>query len=279
MPDTAPSTNEPAAAPGERPLTARSVIASNLLGMANPALPARLLVRAGELFGITEGTTRVALSRMVASSELVVEDGVYRLSGRLLERQHEQEAGRHPDLRPWDGGWRIGLVRESSRAPAARAELRTAMSRLRLAELREGVWVRPDNLDPAYPIGQSASARAARTQCRWLTGHLDDDDANTLAASLWAVGDWSARAELLIARMSATSGDLECGDMSVLAPCFVLSAAVVRHIRSDPLLPPELLPRSWPGRRLRLAYDRYEAAYTRLLRAWLRQSTTSGSGR
>src|SRR5579864_1765095 len=188
----------------EPPLTARSVIASNLLGMANPALPARLLVRAGELFGISEGTTRVALSRMVAGGELVVEDSIYRLSGRLLERQHEQEEGRHPDLRPWDGGWRIGLVRDASRAPAARAELRTAMSRLRLAELREGVWVRPDNLDPAHPTGEAPSARVARAQCRWLTGHLDEDDAAVLAAGLWPVGAWAARAESLIARMMET---------------------------------------------------------------------------
>jgi phenylacetic acid degradation operon negative regulatory protein len=269
-----PGRAPPDAAPAEPPLTARSVIASNLLGMANPALPARLLVRAGELFGITEGTTRVALSRMVAGGELVVEDGIYRLSGRLLERQHEQEAGRHPGLRAWDGGWRIGLVRESSRSPAARAELRTAMSRLRLAEMREGVWARPDNLDADHPTGTSASALVARGQCRWLTGRLDDDDdLAALAGELWPIADWAPRAEDLIGRMTSTRGDLERGDMSVLAPCFVLSAAVVRHIRADPLLPAELLPRTWPGDRLRGAYDRYETAYVKLLRAWLRQTT------
>ena len=51
-------------------LTARSVIASTLLGTEPPRLPGRVLVRVGELFGITEGTIRTALSRMVASGEL-----------------------------------------------------------------------------------------------------------------------------------------------------------------------------------------------------------------
>jgi phenylacetic acid degradation operon negative regulatory protein len=274
------ATDEATADPSEPPLTARSVIASNLLGMANPALPARVLVRASALFGISEGTTRVALSRMVAAGELVVEDGIYRLSGRLLERRREQEAGRHPNLRPWDGSWRIGLVQGQGRSPAARAELRTAMSRLRFAELREGVWLRPDNLDAAYPADGSTSARVARAQCRWLTGRLDaDDDAVVLAERLWALEAWTSRAESLIGRMADTQGDLERADMSVLAPCFILSAAVVRHIRADPLLPPTLLPRGWPGTRLRRAYDRYEATYTRLLRVWLRHHTASDSGR
>ena len=54
----------------ERPLSARSVVASTLLGMRPPRLPTQILVRSGALFGIAEGTTRVALSRMVAAGEL-----------------------------------------------------------------------------------------------------------------------------------------------------------------------------------------------------------------
>ena len=49
-----------------RPLTARGVIASTLIGTNPPLLSARRLVRVGELFGINAGTIRVALSRMVA---------------------------------------------------------------------------------------------------------------------------------------------------------------------------------------------------------------------
>src|SRR5687768_12666734 len=90
----------------ERPLSARSVVASILLGTRPPELPGRLLVRAGELFGITEGTTRVALSRMVASGELeATGDGRYRLAGRLLERRARQDESRQPPARRWNGDW------------------------------------------------------------------------------------------------------------------------------------------------------------------------------
>ena len=40
---------------GGRPLTARSVIASTLLGVDPPRLPTQALVRSGELFGLSEG--------------------------------------------------------------------------------------------------------------------------------------------------------------------------------------------------------------------------------
>ncbi|HJR38673.1 MAG TPA: PaaX domain-containing protein, C- domain protein, partial [Nocardioidaceae bacterium] len=67
-------------------LTARSVLASVLLGTEPPWLPTRLLVRTAELFGIADGTARVALSRMLSAGEAVAEDGGYRLIGRLAER-------------------------------------------------------------------------------------------------------------------------------------------------------------------------------------------------
>ena len=51
---------------------------------------------------------------------------------------------------------------------------------------------------------------------------------------------------------------------------FVLSASVLRLTQADPLLPDALLPTGWPGAALRAEYDRYDAAYQSLLRAWFR---------
>jgi phenylacetic acid degradation operon negative regulatory protein len=48
------------------PMTARSVLASALLGEDPPELPVAHLVLLGELFGINPNRSRVALSRMVA---------------------------------------------------------------------------------------------------------------------------------------------------------------------------------------------------------------------
>src|SRR5690242_13068454 len=66
----------------ERPLAPRSLIASLLLGMRPPRMPAGRLVEWCGLFGVAEGTARVALSRMLDRGELTATDGVYELAGR-----------------------------------------------------------------------------------------------------------------------------------------------------------------------------------------------------
>jgi phenylacetic acid degradation operon negative regulatory protein len=253
-----------AAPAGERPLTARNVVASTLLGVRPPELSARVLVRSGELFGIAEGTTRVALSRMVAAGELEADGGRYRLTGRLLGRQARQDESRAGATRAWRGGWRLAVVAVERRAAGERAELRAAMAALRTAEGREGVWLRPDNLDP----DRLPEARAvADRQCTWFSASPDGDQP-ALAASLWDLDGWATAARDLVARMSASLGDLEAGDTATLAPGFVLSAAVLRHLQADPLLPAGLLPAGWPGDDLRRAYDRYDAAYRAVWRGW-----------
>lgn len=251
----------------ERPLTARNVIASTLLGMRPPELAGQLLVRSGELFGIADGTTRVALSRMVAAGELAVDGGRYRLTGRLLDRQARQDESRRGATRRWDGTWRMAVVTADRRAAAARTDLRAAAAALRLAERREGVWLRPDNLDPGR-LPEAAAVVAG--QCAWFTATPDDDGA-TLAAALWDLDGWATGADRLLVRLAALVGHLEAGDTAVLAPAFVLSAAVLRHLQADPLLPGPLLPAGWPGAELRTAYDRYDRAFRGVWRAWFRR--------
>ena len=241
------------------------MVASILLGTTPPVLPVRVLVRTCELFGIAEGTTRVAISRMQAAGELEGDgDGRYRLAGRLLQRQARQEQSRHPRLASWSGRWRIGVVTADRRAAADRAGLRDAMRALRLAEWRPGVWARPDNL-PAGSLPGAESTVAA--QCTLVDGRPEVDD-RRLAASLWDLDGWAAVARGLRDEMAAALPSLDAGDTAALAPAFVLAAAVLRHQQADPLLPDELLPDGWPGARLRADYEDFEAAFRRLLRTW-----------
>jgi phenylacetic acid degradation operon negative regulatory protein len=232
-------------------LTARSVLLSTLLGLDPPVLPVGRLVETARLFGIADGTARTALYRMVAAGEVVADDGRYRLAGRLLDRQRRQDEGRRPRTRRWSGRWRMAIVTADRRSAADRAELRAALTRLRLAEWREGVWLRPDNLDIA-PTGVSAD------HCAWLTADLDDPP------ELWELGAWAKGANDLLGEL-ATAPSIDD-----LAPGFVLSAAVLRHLAADPLLPPALLPDDWPGADLRTTYDGWDRAYRRLLAEWHR---------
>jgi phenylacetic acid degradation operon negative regulatory protein len=246
----------------ERPLTARSVVASLLLGTDPPRLPARLLARSGELFGISDGTTRVALSRMVAAGELTADDGEYALAGHLLVRRARQTASRAARVRKWSGDWLMAIVVADRRAAADRAALRRSLTARRLAELREGVWTRPDNIDVDR-------AGAHPTAVTWMTAQPDDP--NAIVASAWDLREWAGRAAELRRRMRPLRARLERHDTEALADGFVLSASVLRHLQADPLLPDELLPRSWPGAALRADYDRYDKAYRAVLGDWLRR--------
>src|SRR6187397_1556101 len=109
--NTRPRVGEPLL---ERPLSARSVMASLLLGMDPPRIQGSMLVRWCGLFGIADGTARVALHRMTARGELVARDGVYELAGRLAERQREQESSLRAQQRRWSGAWVLATVTSES---------------------------------------------------------------------------------------------------------------------------------------------------------------------
>jgi phenylacetic acid degradation operon negative regulatory protein len=240
-----------------RPLSARSVIASTLLGTVPPRLPGRLLVALADQFAITEGTTRVALSRMVERGELVNDDGTYCLAGDLLARHHRQEEGLRPATRPWDGGWTLHVVDGRSRTSADRSALRRAFGHLRVFEQREGVWLRPDNLDPDRLPVQRGIVEA---QTHRYVAHPEDDP-NLLAAQLFDLGGWAERAAQLEREMEATAAALDRVGPEALAPGFVLSAEVLRHLLTDPLFPPVLWPPDRPAERLRHHYGTYDDRY------------------
>ncbi len=252
-------------------------MASTLLGVDPPRLSTALLVRSGELFGISGPTTRVALSRMVAAGELEPDPpsngsegqpGGYRLAGPMLARQARQAASRTAERRRWTGDWEMAVVTDGRRSASDRADLRAAMTRLRLAEVRESVWLRPDNLD-ASRVPEAAAVVAE--QCTRYMARPDDEHPAELAARLWPLDAWAASAAALRAEMDELVGALESGDTGALATGFVLSAAVLRHLLADPLLPPELLPPSWPGDDLRTEYDRYDHAFKAIWRDWHRE--------
>lgn len=235
------------------------MLLSVLLGSDPPRLPALLLVRTTELFGIAEGTTRTALSRMAAAGEVTAHGATYELTGpALLQRQQRQSSSRRGETAHWDGTWLQAVIgSDGRRAATERAALRQTLARARLAELREGLWLRPDNLGAAPDTDD----------VRWFRARPDGDPGE-LADRLWDLPRWSADAEALRVRMDELIRPLEDGDRRALADGFVVSAAVLRQFQADPLLPAELLPDGWPGDRLRADYDRYDRAYRAVLQDW-----------
>ena len=250
---------------GGRPLTARSVIASTLLGVDPPRLPTLALVRSGELFGLSEGATRTALSRMAAAGDVEADGPGYRLAGPLLDRHTRQQSARDASPRSWDGSWELAVVPDGRRPAAERARLREAARRLRLAEVREGCWARPDNLDPARSPAERAIVDA---QCLTLRGARPEEPGAFIAA--FDPDGWAATARTLLAAMAREQPALDDRDPGVLAATFHVDAAVVRHLLADPALPTELEPPDWPAGPLRDAFDRFDEGFKATWRAWYR---------
>ncbi|MGH3648855.1 MAG: PaaX family transcriptional regulator C-terminal domain-containing protein [Micromonosporaceae bacterium] len=223
-----------------RPVSARSALLSMLLGAHPPTLPGRELIAAVGLVGVAEPTARVALSRMVAAGDVTRDDGRYTLSDRLLARQRRQDAAVVAATRPWHGDWELVVVTATGRSAADRAALRTELTGLRMAELREGVWMRPDNLTRPWPDGRTEVARH-------LTVRPVEHPVG-LARELWELNRWATHGRSLLELLDSTDDP---------ATRFAAIAMSVRHLLTDPVLPAELLPPDWPGTRLRTAYAEY----------------------
>ena len=222
-------------------MTARSVVLSVLLG-AHPAwASASQLIRLTADFDIKEPTVRVALTRMVSAGDLIRSEDGYRLSDRLLVRQRRQDDALNPRLRAWEGTWTTLVITSVGTDARTRAALRSTLQNNRFGELREGVWLRPDNLDAQLPDEVLRRGRELHTR---------DDDPADLAARLWDLAGWARVGHGLLDEMRWAEE---------IPNQFTTAAAMVRHLLTDPVLPEKLLPDDWPGAALRDAYNTFAA--------------------
>ena len=95
----------------------------------------------------------------------------------------------------------------------------------------------------------------------WFVSTPASEDPVTLAGSLWDLAEWSHQGAALADLLAATTDP---------ASRLAVAAQLVRHLRTDPLLPDDLLPRGWPGAVLRSTYADYQAE--------LREITVNAAG-
>jgi phenylacetic acid degradation operon negative regulatory protein len=246
---------------GIRPLNARSLVLSVLLGLPTPRLAATSTARLAELFDIAPGTMRTAISRMLAAGELTSVDGGYELGGPLVERKAAQDIGRRPAGDAWDGTWWVVTVTSPNRQLATRRDFRTAMANARMGELRPDTWLRPANL--AGPRGDAGTIV--------VRGPVDGEDGSTLAARLWDLDGIARRCAALRDAIDRDVDELAGGAPAAVTRGIMLAAAVVHFLRAEPLLPAALTPDGWATDDLREQYAAYDRALGRTLRRALDQ--------
>ena len=138
----------------------------------------------------------------------------------------------------------------TGRPIAERTARRKHMIGLRLAEFREGVWMRPANL------ARSLDGVDAEGGTVFVARH---ETPERVVETLWDLPAWAAEARLLHRRFDAAA---------TLVDGFMLIAEVLRHLQVDPCLPAELLPADWPGADLQARHTEFTTAFAERLRRY-----------
>lgn len=246
------------------PLNTRSIVLSVLLGSHPPQMSVGRILEFTALFDLAPGTVRTALSRMVAAGDLTNHEGMYRLAGRLVERQTQQDAGRHDPPSQWDGSWWTVAVVSGRRTMTERREFRTRAAGSRLGELRPDLWLRPANISIATDLPDVVITR----------GPLITGNARELVARLWDLGELEHRCEIHRNALGSAAVQLEAGADRALADTFGALAGAQQFLRVEPQLPAELAP-DVAGTTLRSRYAEVVAEFQSQLAAFFRR----GSGR
>lgn len=131
-----------------RKLSAKNLILDLLRAAAPEPLSVKSLVDVGELFGFTENSVRVNVTRLLAKDILEQDDrGLYRFgdsSSSLLSWVNQWKTG-EKRTRTWDGDW-LTLAFKPEKAKGRQQALLKALERLGFAGLWPGFFVRPNNL-------------------------------------------------------------------------------------------------------------------------------------
>ncbi len=234
------------------PLSPRSIVLSVLLGSHPPQMPVRRILEFTELFGLADGAVRTALSRMVGAGDLVNDDGSYQLSSRLVERQVQQDAGRHDPPADWDGTWWTVAVLADRRTVAERRAFRSRALGSRLGELRPDLWLRPANIPISTDFPDAVVTR----------GHLVAGDEQLLLTRLWDVDALRVRAETHRQALADTTVRLAHPDDRALPDAFISLAGAQQFLRTEPQLPAVVAPgAARAGSELRAHYTDAVAAF------------------
>ncbi|MEV6653705.1 PaaX family transcriptional regulator C-terminal domain-containing protein [Streptomyces sp. NPDC051219] len=166
-----------------------------------------------------------------------------------MRHAYRQDAG----LAPWDATWHLFAFAIPESRRTARDTLRENLLHLGAAPIQSGLYV------TASPVTELVEAQVRHlgvtdtltclttTELR-IGGITDPQD---LAAALWPLQDIAARHERLAAfaesRLTRLTEGPEPSDTERLTVAVELAAQFTAAMDPDPLLPPELLPRPWPG--------------------------------
>jgi phenylacetic acid degradation operon negative regulatory protein len=244
-----------------------------VLGMAHHdgTILADELYPVADACGLTDDQVRSCLRRLVAEELFEREgdgrDAVYRATsagmralGASMERARlayaQDAAGRG-----WDRRWHLVAFAIPEAKRSARDGFRDQLLDLGGAAIQNGLYVSPhrwekDVLAEAERLGVAEHITVATTDDLEIAG---EHDPRGIAARLWPIDAVASGYQNFVETYEGVPGSLEqmrqqkrrLAEADFLPGSLVIGIKFQKCFHNDPLLPPELLPRPWPGRAAR----------------------------
>jgi phenylacetic acid degradation operon negative regulatory protein len=161
----------------------------------------------------------------------------------------------------WDRRWHLVAFAIPERDRAARDALRARLLALGGAGVQSGLYVSPhrwhaDVVTEARRLAVDAHLTLATTDDLEVSGAADPRE---IARRLWPLDELAARYQRFLEHYGALPDLLaqmrrekrRLADAEFLPGALAMGVEFQECFRADPLLPPELLPRPWPGRAAR----------------------------
>ncbi|MBS1836154.1 MAG: transcriptional regulator [Actinobacteria bacterium] len=221
--------------------------------------------------GISDETVRSCMRRLTA-------DGLFERRGEgrdavfdatptgraILEvnlQRHRTAYAQDAAGRGWDRRWRLVAFAIPESARSARDAFRDHLRRLGGASIQPGLYVSPhpwttDVLDGATRLGIEEHVTTLTTDDLDRGGETNP---RILVERLWPLDEVARRYDRFIRTYREVPAALEAmrrrherlSEHDFLPGALHIAIAFNECFESDPLLPPELLPRPWPGREAR----------------------------
>lgn len=244
-----------------------------VLGMAHAdgSLDAGEVHAVAEACGLSSDQVRSCLRRLVAeglfervgsgrSAEYQATADGHRALTSYLERTRLAYAQDHAG-RGWDRRWHLVAFAIPESQRPARDALRDHLRALGGARIHDGLYVSPhrweaDVAAEAERLGAGDALTVAATEDLEVRGERDPRE---LARRLWPLDELARRYQAFVDEQAGIPELLEgmlerrerVADEAFTAGALRTTVAFQAIFNDDPLLPPELLPRPWPGRAAR----------------------------
>lgn len=228
----------------------RSLILDLLSTLRRGTMPVAALLAAGEIFGLAEGSLRVALARLLASGRVERDErGRYRLGPVAAPMQGAVGRWRQLDQQTvdWDGRW-WGVLPPAAPQRGARRSHDRSLRLHGFRPLHRDLCLRPANRRGGLEVlrGELAALGLAPGSLVCTLDQLDPSS-EARARGLWDVDALRAgyrQSRQVLEQSAARLPGLAPGD--AMRESFRLGGRVLQQLVLDPLLPAEILD---PGER------------------------------